>query len=273
MSTTAFLPLIPVMLLTGSYFLTVSYRKVYCTLSEIKLGGISIDHRAFTVLEREGEDGRLVDQATKRKNIGRYGTVLGGTTEVDSSVTVWATVKIEADLSYAFACQHLHSRILQHAVQPSPGNLQVDDVIFTCTCHAQLLPSSLSLHPVVCKRFRFPPRVKQNLLIVNSMLPLFLVYAGEYLIKQFIAFVLIFPISSHAKLIRSHHDFYRLYNTTYQLGIFISRSSMAFVRVHNLYAPSLFQWVNVGILVLHAIYFVPPLAGGGDGRPVWARIM
>lgn len=105
------------------------------------------------------------------------------------------------------------------------------------------------------------------------MLPLFLVYVGEYLINQFIAPVLIFPISPYANLIKSHHGFYRLHNTTYQMGVFISRSSITFVRIRNLNTPSLLQWVNVGILVLLTIYFVPSLDGGDDTRPYLVRIL
>ena len=198
-----------------------------------------------------------VDHGTKRKHIGRY---LGG--RVKWICLSWATVKIEADFPYA-----------------PPRNSAVASQPLSRNCHLCLhLPCTTSPEPASSssrsmQTLSIFPRVKQNLLIVLSMLPLFLVYAGEYLINQSIAPVLIFPISSHPKLIKSHHDFYRLYNTTYQLGVFISRSSIAFVRVHNLYAPSLFQWVNVGILVLHAIYFVPPIAGGGDDRPAWAQIL
>jgi battenin len=44
----------------------------------------------------------------------------------------------------------------------------------------------------------------------------------------------------------------------YQAGVFLSRSSVAFFRIHSLYTPSLLQVLNLVILTLHALFdFLP----------------
>ncbi|RYO93130.1 hypothetical protein DL766_004820 [Monosporascus sp. MC13-8B] len=93
-------------------------------------------------------------------------------------------------------------------------------------------------------------------LFIPYMLPLFLVYVAEYTINQGIAPVLLFPLeeSPFAEL----RDFYPMYGFLYQLGVFVSRTSVAFVRVRRLYLPSLLQVANVVLLALHALFdFIP----------------
>ncbi|KAI9723208.1 MAG: hypothetical protein M1812_001090 [Candelaria pacifica] len=88
------------------------------------------------------------------------------------------------------------------------------------------------------------------------MLPLLLVYIAEYTINQGVAPTLLFPLASTP--FKHYRAFYPTYNAIYQTGVFISRSSTPFVRVHNLYLPSVLQVVNLLILTLHAIFnFIP----------------
>jgi battenin len=88
------------------------------------------------------------------------------------------------------------------------------------------------------------------------MLPLLLVYIAEYTINQGVAPTLLFPLESSP--FREYRAFYPTYNAIYQVGVFISRSSTPFFRVHHLYAPSLLQVLNLLILALHALYdFLP----------------
>ncbi len=88
------------------------------------------------------------------------------------------------------------------------------------------------------------------------MLPLLLVYIAEYTINQGVAPTLLFPLQDTP--FHAYRDFYPTYNAVYQVGVFISRSSTPFIRVHVLYAPSIFQVVNLAVLTLHAIYgFLP----------------
>lgn len=88
------------------------------------------------------------------------------------------------------------------------------------------------------------------------MLPLLLVYIAEYTINQGVSPTLLFPLSESPF---SHfRAFYPAYNAIYQVGVFISRSSTPFFRVHHLYFPSLLQVINLAVLTLHALFnFIP----------------
>jgi battenin len=55
-----------------------------------------------------------------------------------------------------------------------------------------------------------------------------------------------------------YRSFYPFYGFLYQLGVFISRSSTPFIRIHHLYIPSLLQMGNLLLLTLHALYFFIP---------------
>ncbi|KAF2089848.1 putative Golgi integral membrane protein [Saccharata proteae CBS 121410] len=104
-------------------------------------------------------------------------------------------------------------------------------------------------------------RVKSHLkrsagLFVPYMLPLLLVYISEYTINQGVAPTLLFPLSSSP--FTSYRDFYPTYNAIYQVGVFLSRSSTPFFRIHALYTPSILQVLNLVILTLHAMFdFLP----------------
>lgn len=88
------------------------------------------------------------------------------------------------------------------------------------------------------------------------MLPLLLVYVAEYTINQGVSPTLLFPLRDTP--FKHFRAFYPTYNAIYQAGVFISRSSTPFLRVHNLYLPSFLQVVNLAVLTLHAIFnFIP----------------
>lgn len=88
------------------------------------------------------------------------------------------------------------------------------------------------------------------------MLPLLLVYISEYTINLGVAPTLLFPLPSTP--FTSYRAFYPTYGAIYQMGVFISRSSTPFVRLHALYPPSLLQILNLAILTLHALFpFLP----------------
>lgn len=93
-------------------------------------------------------------------------------------------------------------------------------------------------------------------LFMPYMLPLLLVYIAEYTINQGVAPTLLFPLSSTP--FKEFREFYPMYGFLYQLGVFISRSSIPFVRIHNLYLPSFLQIGNLAFLTAHAMYdFIP----------------
>jgi battenin len=91
-----------------------------------------------------------------------------------------------------------------------------------------------------------------------SMLPLLLVYVAEYTINQGVAPTLLFPLEQSP--FSHYRDFYSAYGAIYQVGVFISRSSTPFIRVHHLYLPSFLQVLNLAILILHALFdFIPSI--------------
>lgn len=90
----------------------------------------------------------------------------------------------------------------------------------------------------------------------SSMLPLLLVYIAEYTINQGVSPTLLFPL--HDSPFSHFRAFYPAYNAIYQVGVFISRSSTPFFRIHRLYLPSLLQVLNLVFLTLHALFnFIP----------------
>ena len=108
---------------------------------------------------------------------------------------------------------------------------------------------------------RAPATLRDNLqrsraLVIPYMLPLVLVYVAEYTINQGVAPTLLFPLEGSP--FSEFRDFYPFYGFLYQLGVFISRSSTPFLRIHYLYLPSLLQMGNVGILTLQALFFFLP---------------
>ncbi|GKT94453.1 hypothetical protein Ct61P_12303 [Colletotrichum tofieldiae] len=71
-----------------------------------------------------------------------------------------------------------------------------------------------------------------------------------------VAPTLLFPLGSSP--FTEFREFYPMYGFLYQLGVFISRSSTPFVRIHRLYLPSLLQVGNLGLLTAHAMLdFIP----------------
>ncbi len=88
------------------------------------------------------------------------------------------------------------------------------------------------------------------------MLPFLLVYVAEYSINQGVSPTLLFPLEQTP--FKHYRAFYPTYNAIYQSGVFISRSSILFVRLHNLYLPSWLQVLNLVVLILQALFnFIP----------------
>ena len=95
-----------------------------------------------------------------------------------------------------------------------------------------------------------------QVLVVPYMVPLCMVYIAEYTINQGVAPTLLFPLK--ATPFKEFRSFYPIYSFLYQLGVFISRTSITFFRVRDLYTPSILQVVNFAVLTLHALfYFIP----------------
>lgn len=86
------------------------------------------------------------------------------------------------------------------------------------------------------------------------MLPLFLVYFAEYSINQGLSPTLLFDLEQMP--FSRYRDVYPTYATIYQFGVFLSRSSSPFFRIHNLYGPALSQCALLVLFLIQAL-FVP----------------
>jgi len=125
------------------------------------------------------------------------------------------------------------------------------------------VPLDTSESPVLAKsswKHSFTTTIaKIKPLVIPYMVPLCLVYICEYTINQGISPTLLYPLDKVPRwLFLSYRDMYVVYGFQYQLGVFISRSSINFgVRIHNLYMLSALQFVNVVILLFQSLYDIP----------------
>ncbi|OLL25945.1 Protein BTN1 [Neolecta irregularis DAH-3] len=70
--------------------------------------------------------------------------------------------------------------------------------------------------------------------------------------------VLLFPLDKMP--FTSYRDAYPTYQTIYQLGVLISRSSILYFKLQKLYIPSLLQFLTLSLLVTHALtQFIPSI--------------
>lgn len=85
--------------------------------------------------------------------------------------------------------------------------------------------------------------------LLRFVFPLCLVYYAEYFINQGLMELLYFP-----SFFLSHAEQYRWYQTLYQMGVLVSRSSLCCVKIRKLWALALLQVLNAVILLL-AVWF------------------
>uniref|UniRef100_A0A0K2UKR4 Battenin n=1 Tax=Lepeophtheirus salmonis TaxID=72036 RepID=A0A0K2UKR4_LEPSM len=90
--------------------------------------------------------------------------------------------------------------------------------------------------------------------LLKYMLPLGIVYFFEYLVNQGLFELLYFPEFK----VFNHHEQYRWYQVIYQVGVFISRSSLMCFSVQRIWILSILQIINFFILLPQAIFrFMP----------------
>ncbi|XP_054464291.1 battenin [Anoplopoma fimbria] len=102
-----------------------------------------------------------------------------------------------------------------------------------------------------------PLTLTEKLHVIKGLLrfvfPLGLVYFAEYFINQGLMELMYFP-----KFFLSHAEQYRWYQTLYQVGVLVSRSSLCCVKIRKLWAVSLLQVVNAVLLLFAVRYqFLP----------------
>lgn len=146
----------------------------------------------------------------------------------------------------------LHRDLTQEEVEHMPRGV---------ASSALLAPGPSTVHAAYSARRSGTTLLKSNLrraraLVVPYMAPLLLVYVAEYTINQGVSPTLLFPVESSP--FDEYRGFYPFYGFLYQLGVFISRSSTPFIRIHHLYIPSLLQMGNMALLILQSLYmFIP----------------
>ncbi|XP_048742392.1 battenin-like isoform X2 [Ostrea edulis] len=89
--------------------------------------------------------------------------------------------------------------------------------------------------------------------LLKYMIPLCVVYIAEYFINQGLYELLYFN-----DIWLSEKEQYRWYQVDYQLGVFISRSSVNMLKINNLWMLPILQCVNVAILTAQVfLRFIP----------------
>ncbi|PNY23267.1 Protein BTN [Tolypocladium capitatum] len=142
------------------------------------------------------------------------------------------------------------------------GDDEVEDMPQGAASSALLAPGPSTVNTAYsARRTHEAGSLKANLkraksLLVPYMAPLLLVYVAEYTINQGVSPTLLFPVESSP--FKELRGFYPFYGFLYQLGVFISRSSTPFIRIHRLYIPSVLQVGNLVLLTLHAVFFFIP---------------
>lgn len=86
-------------------------------------------------------------------------------------------------------------------------------------------------------------------LVFRFMLPLGLVYFFEYFINQGLSELMYF---NNTSILRGNQ--YSWYQTMYQLGVFISRSSVQVIQIHKLWILPALQGLNVFIFLAHILW-------------------
>ncbi|XP_038565792.1 battenin isoform X2 [Micropterus salmoides] len=102
-----------------------------------------------------------------------------------------------------------------------------------------------------------PLTLREKLRVIKGLLrfvlPLGLVYFAEYFINQGLMELLYFP-----NFYLSHAEQYRWYQTLYQVGVLVSRSSLCCVKIRKVWALSFLQLVNAVVLLFAVKYLFLP---------------
>lgn len=91
--------------------------------------------------------------------------------------------------------------------------------------------------------------------LLKFVFPLGLVYFAEYFINQGLMELLYFPTSA-----LSHAEQYRWYQTMYQVGVLVSRSSLCCFKIRKLWVLAVLQVVNAVFLTVAVLYLFLPSA-------------
>jgi battenin len=104
----------------------------------------------------------------------------------------------------------------------------------------------------------FVSHVKYVPHLVKFMIPLYLVYISEYMINQGLFELLYYKNTRLGSICLDRKDQYRWYQVVYQLGVFISRSSLFLVYIKWFWILAILQVINFVLFFLESIYLVLP---------------
>lgn len=111
------------------------------------------------------------------------------------------------------------------------------------------------------RRLSFVEKLQHIVPLLHLMIPLALVYVGEYLINQGVTQLIIFNCSEGFNL--NINAQYRWYQVLYQFGVFISRSSVKLFELPtwSLFLLPVLQASNFAFFLFEAIYWFVPSIG------------
>ncbi|KAI4491237.1 hypothetical protein M0802_010333 [Mischocyttarus mexicanus] len=89
--------------------------------------------------------------------------------------------------------------------------------------------------------------------LLKYMIPLGLVYFFEYFINYGL-----YELVQYDSISLSYHEQYRWLQVDYQIGVFISRSSVNLVTFNKIWIMAVLQFLNVVIILFEAIYYYIP---------------
>ncbi|KAL1130107.1 hypothetical protein AAG570_013046 [Ranatra chinensis] len=96
-------------------------------------------------------------------------------------------------------------------------------------------------------------KIKAMPALLKYMIPLGLVYLFEYIINQGLFELIQFDLGW-----LSHADQYRWYQVDYQIGVFLSRSSINFIQIKLTWILAILQGVNLVLFATEAVYSYAP---------------
>lgn len=89
--------------------------------------------------------------------------------------------------------------------------------------------------------------------LMKYMMPLTLVYFFEYFINQGL-----FELVNYENIFLDKSSQYRWLQVDYQIGVFISRSSVNVFQLKKIWLMSIFQFINVVYFLIESIFYVTP---------------
>lgn len=121
--------------------------------------------------------------------------------------------------------------------------------------HEILLPNSNSMH--FQQKLTFNQKLHALKFLLKYMIPLSLVYFFEYYINQALTELIVFP-----NIFLNYASQYRWYQLLYQIGVFISRSSLSCFKISRPFIVliAFLQMINAVLLTMETYYlFIPSI--------------